>query len=179
MTAVLDGYVSQSTITRFISPHISERDVECYEAPYQDLPAATRSSVERFSRYAPGIPHFVLRGLRETQGWKLCEAILGTRNFSDLNALALLSERDDFVRSYWKRTHEEDLNGHMGGKLKTVVAFGAQDPLLKDYKDVLVRVVGKTNMVDWAPNGIWLPNAGHYPMEDSPDDVAQLISRLR
>lgn len=108
----------------------------------------------------------------------MCEAVLGPKNFSDLNTLALLSERDGFVRSFWQRQREEDLDQGISSRLKTVIAFGARDPLVRDYKDVLVHVVGKDNMVDWAPNGIWLPNVGHYPMEDNPDEVAQLISKL-
>jgi pimeloyl-ACP methyl ester carboxylesterase len=124
-----------------------------------------------------GIPHFVLRDLRETPLWKICEAICGPRNFSDLNALALLSERDDNARRYWEKTRD-DLTEATESRPKSVVVFGERDPLVKNYKETLVHVIGKNNMADWAPNGIWLQNAGHYPMEDKPEDVAQLIARF-
>jgi pimeloyl-ACP methyl ester carboxylesterase len=125
-----------------------------------------------------GIPRFVLRNLRETPLWKVFEAICGPRNFSDLNALALLSERDDNVRCYWQKKQGDDLNEATESRLKSVVVFGERDLLVKDYKETLVHVIGKNNMADWAPDGIWLPNAGHYPMEDRPEDVAKLIARF-
>ncbi|CEL03949.1 hypothetical protein ASPCAL05085 [Aspergillus calidoustus] len=178
LSGILDGHVSQSRITEFMSPHISEQDLKVYGAPYQDLPASTRSSADRWARLAPGIPHFVLRRLRETPVWKWCEAVLGPRNFSALNTLALLSERDEFARRYWQKKCQGDMDNDGECMLKTVVAFGEQDLLLKDYKDILVRVIGKGNLADWAPEGIWLPTAGHYPMEDSPGDIAGLIARF-
>ena len=178
LSRVLDGYVSESTITRFISPEILEKDVEVYGAPYQHLPVNARPSVEHFAHMGTAIPHFVLRYLRETPSWKACEAICGPRNFSDLNALALLSERDDNTRRYWQEKRWDDLNKAKESRLKVVAVFGERDPLLKDYKETLVHVIGRNNMVDWAPDGIWLQNAGHYPMEDKPEDVAQLIARF-
>lgn len=177
LTRVFNGYVSESTITRFISPEILEGDVEGYGAPYQHLPANARPS-ELFAHMGTGIPHFVLRDLRETSLWKICEAICGPSNFSDLNALALLSERDDNARRYWQKKRRDDANEATESRLKSVVVFGERDPLVKDYKETLVHVIGKNNMADWAPNGIWLQNAGHYPMEDKPEDVAQLIARF-
>lgn len=170
--------MSESTITRFISPEILEGDVEGYEAPYRHLPANARPSVEHFACIGTGIPHFVLRDLRETPLWKICEAICGPRNFSYLNALALLSERDDNARGYWQMAQQNDLNVATESRPKSVVVFGERDSLVKNYKETLVRGIGKNNMVDWAPDGIWLQNAGHYPMEDKPEGVAQLIARL-
>jgi pimeloyl-ACP methyl ester carboxylesterase len=125
-----------------------------------------------------GIPRFVLRNLRETPLWKVFEAICGPGNFSDLNALALLSERDDNVRCYWQKRQQDDLNEATESRLKSAVVFGERDLLVKDYKETLVHVIGKNNMADWAPDGIWLQNAGHYPMEDKPEDVAKLIARF-
>ncbi|KAJ5811821.1 hypothetical protein N7474_008122 [Penicillium riverlandense] len=79
-----------------------EGDVEGYGATYQHLPANARPSVELFPHMCTGIPHFILRDLRETPLWKICEAICGPRNFSALNALALISERGDNARRYWQ-----------------------------------------------------------------------------
>lgn len=73
---------------------------------------------------------------------------------------------------------QNDLNVATESRPKSVVVFGERDSLVKNYKETLVRGIGKNNMVDWAPDGIWLQNAGHYPMEDKPEGVAQLIARL-
>jgi pimeloyl-ACP methyl ester carboxylesterase len=175
---VLQGYVSETTITRFISPDILEGDVEGYEAPYRHLAANARPSVEDFAYMGTGIPHFLLKDLRETPPWKIFEAICGPRNFSGLNSLALLSERGDNARSYWQRQQPSNLHEATESRPKIVVVFGERDPLVENYKETLVRVIGKNNMADWAPDGIWLQNAGHYPMEDKPEDVARLIARL-
>lgn len=48
-----------------------------------------------------------------------------------------------------------------GIELKSVVVFGERDPLVKNYKETLVLVIGKNNMAVWIPDGIWLQNAGH------------------
>lgn len=125
-----------------------------------------------------GIPPFVLRDLREKPLWKMCEAFCCPRNFSDLNALALLSERGEIARSYWQQKQSGDQNDATESRLKSVVVFGERDQLVRDYKETLVGVIGKENMASWAPDGIWLPNAGHYPMEEKPEEVAQLIARF-
>lgn len=178
LTRVLNGYVSESTITRLIFPEISGRDAEGYGAPFQHLPANARASVEPFAHMGTGISPFVLRELREKPLWKICEAFSCPRNFSDLNALALLSERDEITRCYWQEKQSGKLNEATESRLESLVVFGERDPLVRGCKETLVRVIGKNNMADWAPDGIWLPKAGHYPMEDQPEDVAQLIARF-
>lgn len=178
LTRVLSGYVSESTITRLIFPEISGQDAEGYGAPLQHLPENARASVEPFVHMGTGILPFVLRELREKPLWKICEAFSCPRNFSDLNALALLSERDEIARRYWQEKQSGDLDEATESRLKSVVVFGERDSLVRDYKETLVRVIGKNNMADWAPDGIWLQDAGHYPMEDKAEDIAQLIARF-
>ncbi|KAM0104907.1 hypothetical protein ACP6JE_000542 [Aspergillus fumigatus] len=102
---------------------------------------------------------------------KSIEGLAGPSNFDNLTAQARLSLRNEGVRSFWKssdRAHQ----------LEVAVVFGDKDPLLKDYKDILVRGVDSRVMVDWAPYGIWLDGTGHYPAEDKPKAVGDLIARL-
>jgi pimeloyl-ACP methyl ester carboxylesterase len=155
---------------------VAETDVQGYGAPYKYLPTKAGSSFPRFAHLALGMPDFFLRRLRETTPWKIFEAISGPSRFTGLNMLALLSERDEKMRCYWQMKQLGDKN--VDRVLKTIVLFGERDPLLKDYKEMLLRVIGRNTMVDWAPNGIWLQNAGHYPIKDKPDEVAGLISRF-
>ncbi|KGO76323.1 hypothetical protein PITC_018460 [Penicillium italicum] len=178
MSKALDGFISETTITRLISPQISEGDVEGYGAPYQHLPAYAKPTTEHFAHIGTALPQFFLKYLRETPLWKVCEAICGPRNFSDLNTLALLSERADTARYYWQEKQLEDQKETIQERLKIVVVFGDRNPLPKGYKETFVHLIGKDHMADWAPDGIWLQNAGHFPMEDKPEDVANLIARL-
>lgn len=178
MTRVLHGYVSESTITRFISPNILEpEDKEC-EAAYRYLDANARPSVEEFAYAGTGISQSLLQDIRETPPWKIFEGLCGPKNFDQLNALALLSERGDNARDYWLNQQSTNISETTEGRLKIVAVFGERDPLVDNNKEVLVRAIGKHNMVDWAPDGIWLLNTGHCIMEDSSEDILRLIARL-
>jgi pimeloyl-ACP methyl ester carboxylesterase len=119
-------------------------------------------------------PHF-LRDLREKPLWKVCEAFC-PKSFSGLNTLALLSERVDSASRYLRENRSGDQNEATESRLRSVVVFGERDPLGRGYKDALLCVIGKNNMADWALDGIMLENAGHYPMEDKPEDVGKLIT---
>ncbi|KAH2547054.1 hypothetical protein KXW97_000419 [Aspergillus fumigatus] len=170
-TGILGGCTPESAVMRFMSPSISQNDVTGYAAPYRNLPSNAKSSIYRFSHMAPATPRIVLRSLRYTWLWKLVEGLAGPSNFDNLTAQARLSLRNEGVRSFWKssdRAHQ----------LEVAVVFGDKDPLLKDYKDILVRGVDSRVMVDWAPYGIWLDGTGHYPAEDKPKAVGDLIARL-
>lgn len=177
LTRVLDGYVSQSTITRLMFHEVPGRDAKGYGAPYRHLPANAGPSVEPFAHMSTGIPPHFLRELREKPLWKVCEAFC-PKSFSGLNTLALLSERVDSASRYLRENESGDQNEAAESRLKCVVIFGARDPLGRGYKEALLGVIGKNNMTDWAPEGIMLENAGHYPMEEKPEDVAQLINRF-
>jgi pimeloyl-ACP methyl ester carboxylesterase len=57
-----------------------------------------------------------------------------------------------------------------------MIAFGSDDPLLRDFKHVLVNVIPQENQV--GPEGVWIQGAGHYPMEERPTMVMQLIKKF-
>jgi pimeloyl-ACP methyl ester carboxylesterase len=170
-TGILDGYLPEVGVMRYMSPHISQQDVEGYSAPYKHWPVNAKSSVYRFGHIVPGTPRIVLRGFMNTWQWKLCEGLFGPNNFDNLWAQARLSVRDDEVRRFWKKWE--------GTKpFKVAVVFGDRDPLLKGYKNLLVQAIDPELMVKWAPNGMWVEGGGHYPLEDKPEDVAFLIKRF-
>ena len=175
LTRVLDGYVSQSTITRLIFYEVPGRDAKGYGAPYQHLPGNAGLSVEPFAHMSTLIPAHSLRDLREKPFWKVCEAFC-PKSFSGLNTLALLSERVDSASRYLRENRSGDQNEVTESRLRSVVVFGERDPLGRGYKEALLRVIGKNNMADWALDGIMLKNAGHYPMEDKPEEVVKLIT---
>jgi pimeloyl-ACP methyl ester carboxylesterase len=156
---------------------VPARDARGYGAPYRYLPANSGPSVEPFAYMSTGIPQHFLRDLREKPLWKVCEAFC-PKSFNDLNTLALVSERIDSARRYLRENRSGDQDEATARRLRSVVVFGERDPLGRDYKEALLCVIGKNNLADWAIDGIMLENAGHYPMEDKPEDVAQLITRF-
>lgn len=177
LTRVLTGYVSQPTITRLVLYEVPGRDAKGYGAPYRHLPANAGPSFEPFAHVSTGIPPLFLRYLREKPLWKVCEAFC-PKSFSGLNTLALLSERVDSANRYLRENQSGDKNEVTESRLRSVVVFGERDPLGRGYKEALLSGIGKSNMAKWASDGIMLENTGHYPMEDKPEDVAQLISRF-
>ncbi|GAD98724.1 haloalkane dehalogenase family protein [Paecilomyces variotii No. 5] len=170
VTGIFDGYIPEPLIMRFMVPRSTNLDLEGYRAPYK-LDARTKQSVTRFAHMVPGLPRQILRDIRHRYLWRMLEGLCGPVNFSDINAQALLSVRDDSVRDFWANVEQSDWKN-----LKVMVAFGQDDTLLRDYKRVLVRSIGKHQMVNWAKNGVWIAGAGHYPVEERPYEVVRLIA---
>ncbi|EAW13696.1 haloalkane dehalogenase family protein [Aspergillus clavatus NRRL 1] len=170
-TEILGGCTPESAVMRFLSPNISQKDLEGYTAPYQQLPGSAKSSIYRFSHMAPVVPRIILNCMRQTWLWKLAEGLAGPSHFDNLNAQARLAVRDGEIRSFWKSSAKAQ-------QLDLAVVFGDMDPFLKDSKDVLVRSVNPRLMANWAPYGVWLDGAGHYPTEEKPAVVGDLVARL-
>jgi pimeloyl-ACP methyl ester carboxylesterase len=167
----LKGYTPESAAIRFITPTIAQSDVEAYSAPYKGLPRSTKSSIERFSHIVPSLPRVILHRARNLRVWKLFEGLAGPSHFDTLNTQARLSAQDELVRRFW--SSKEQAHG-----FQVAVVFGDDDPLIRDYKNVLVREIAPELMVKWAPRGLWIPGAGHMPSEDKAGDVGRLIARF-
>ncbi|KAL4863193.1 hypothetical protein BDV12DRAFT_177828, partial [Aspergillus spectabilis] len=181
-TGLLHGYTPESAFLRFLAPSISASDIQGYTAPYKSLPRASKASIERFSHLPPSLPRFLLFTLRNTYLWKITEGLLGPSHFDTLNTQARLSAQDDQVRRYWGTTApspNEDGNGNENvRKSEVAVVFGEKDPLVRDYKNVLVRSIHPNRMAKWAPRGIWLSRTGHLAAEESAGQVAGLVERF-
>lgn len=170
-TGILGSYIPESGIMRYMCPQMSRRDIEGYGAPYKDWPLKSKSSLYRFGHIVPGTPRVVLRSLRNTWPWELCEGLCGPEKFDNLSQQARLSSRDDEVRRFWKNWNSPE-------PFKVAVVFGDRDPLLKGYKDLLVQAIDPKLMVEWAPSGIWIGGGGHYPVEEKPNEIALLVQRF-
>jgi len=60
--------------------------------------------------------------------------------------------------------------------VKVLVAFGRDDPLLPDFKQILMEGIGNAKEKSVIrPEGLWIDGAGHYPMEEKPETCARLI----
>ncbi|KAL4884936.1 Alpha/Beta hydrolase protein [Aspergillus karnatakaensis] len=177
VTGLLHGYTPESAYLRFLSPSIQASDITNYTSAYKSLPRSSKSSIERFAHLPPSLPRFLLFTLRNTFLWKAAEGFLGPSHFETLNTQARLSAQDDQVRRYWStaRTNSGDENGK---KTEVAVVFGERDPLVRDYKNVLVRTIHPDRMAKWAPRGIWVEKAGHLAVEEKAAEVAGLVGRF-
>lgn len=101
----------------------------------------------------------------------MLEGLCGAENFDNLDAQSRLAYLDDSTRNFWAR-------GESKSYIKIALAFGDMDPLLIDYKGILLDTINARLMVHWAVDGIWLSGGGHYPTEEKAEHIASLISRL-
>lgn len=170
-TGLLNGYLPESLVHRFLAPHLSKAEISCYSAPYEGLPRSAKSSIQRFSHSIPTLPRFVLFQVRQTTLWKIIEGLLGAAHFDSLNTQARLSAHDDQVRRYWGCQPEENA-------CDVAVVFGDKDPLVRDYKAVLTQRMHPERMAQWAPRGLWVMGSGHMPMEGKPGEVSGLIAQF-
>lgn len=173
-TGIMGGYLPEAGVMRYMCPNLPQTEIEGYSAPYNGLPVSTKASVFRFGHMVPGFPRILLLRARYTRIWKMVEGLCGPVHFSSLNAQARLAERDIELRQFWMRGTDTAGNDAQ----RAVVVFGEDEPLLKSYKDIIVRTIHARFRVDWAPNGIWLPDAGHYPMEEKPGEIAELVEKF-
>ncbi|KAL2815206.1 Alpha/Beta hydrolase protein [Aspergillus cavernicola] len=176
-TGLLGGYLPESAVMRFISPQLSPADVNAYSSPYTGLPRSSKSSIKRFSHIAPSLPRSILFHLRQTWPWKLLEGLCGPSHFNTVTTQARLSAQDDQVRRFWGARDSENKHSPSQG-VEIVVVFGDKDPLVRDYKHVLVKSINPELMVSWAPRGLWIHDAGHMPVEEKAGDIAQFIARF-
>lgn len=140
-TGLLGGYMPEWGVMRFMSPHLSQFEIDGYSAPYRSLSVATKASVFRFGHIVPVTPRFALHGLRQTRIWKLLEGLCGPRHFDNLSQQARLAKRGEEVRQSWRACLGK-------GNPDVSVVFGEQDPLLKLYKDILVDCIHPAHMVE-------------------------------
>ncbi|SLM39319.1 Epoxide hydrolase-like [Lasallia pustulata] len=171
-TGIFDGYLPEWAVMRYMSPQTTSRTMDGYCAPFA-AGVATKASVSRFAHIVPGIPDFVL-SLRDHYLWRMVEGLLGPTSFTNITAQARLAERNRLVRSFWAEPSEK-LQDEV--RSQVMVAFGRDDPLLVDFKDVLVHTI-EPNLQRHAVGGEWIERAGHYPTEDRPLQVARLIQRF-
>ncbi|KAI4124066.1 MAG: hypothetical protein LQ347_005875 [Umbilicaria vellea] len=171
-TGIFDGYLPEWAVMRYMCPHATSKTMDGYCAPFE-AGAATKASVSRFAHIVPAIPDYIL-SFRAHYLWRLVEGLLDPSSFTNITAQARLAERNRFVRSFWAEASAE-LQDEI--RPQVMLAFGRDDPLLLDFKDVLVHTI-EPNLQLRALGGEWIDRAGHYPMEDRPLEVARLISRF-
>lgn len=166
MTGVLGKYVPEWAVMRFMYPLITADVVRGYAAPFVVEGLKVKASVGRFAHIVPGFPDWFLFGVRESPPWRLLEGLCGPPRFTNMNAQAALAGRNRSVRRFWGGCSKEGW--------RVSVVFGNDDPLLRDFKDVLEAILDTKALVAGRRGG-WIPHAGHYPVEDRPDAVVEAI----
>ncbi|OJZ84827.1 hypothetical protein ASPFODRAFT_83039 [Aspergillus luchuensis CBS 106.47] len=101
-TGLLGGYMPESGVMRFMSPHLSQPEIDGYSAPYRSLPVATKANVLRFGHIVPVTPRFALHGLRQTRMWKLLEGLCGPPCLGKGNpdVAVVFGEQDPLLKLY-------------------------------------------------------------------------------
>ncbi len=176
-TGIFDGYLPDSVVMRFMAPSITQKIASGYSAPFSTGPIA-KASVGRFAHIVPGLPDFVLY-LRNYWLWLLLEGLVGSERFTNINAQARLAERNVAVRRWWGAS-SSGCGDEDGGKRqlpKVAIVFGEDDPLLREFRDVLSSGISR-HVQDGDVSGIWVSSAGHYPVEERPEEIAGLVQRF-
>ena len=180
---------------RFMAPNISQEAVRLYEMPFEAGPK-TKASVGRFAHMVPGLPDTILFRARETWFWMLLEGLVGPHRLTNVSTQASLAKRDKVVRRWYQTSRSLSKNdGRKSGECKAKliddeeyiridavqtrrkgILFGEDDPLLKGFKVVLESTFRQDGSDLWLGNGNgWLPNAGHYPMEQKPHEITTCL----
>jgi pimeloyl-ACP methyl ester carboxylesterase len=130
----------------------------------------------RFAHIVSFLPDVVLQQWRSPHWWRVMEGLACPARFTNLNAQASLAEWNEAVREYWRSGVSGRFEGTGKERLQILVMFGRNDPSSGDFKEVLVGVI--SNEVQKIPKGVWIDGAGHYPKEEKPAVVAQIIGLL-
>jgi len=125
--------------------------------------------VARFAHIIPALQDIFYFTVRESFPWRVFEGLAGPANFSNLNSQARLAALNDSLRETWHSC------GQKGWQI--AVLFGRQDPLLADFKDVLEETIDKSALIKMDNDG-WIEGAGHYPTEERPESVGDMIDRF-
>jgi hypothetical protein len=138
-----------------------------------------KSGVSRFAHIVPGLPHIVLHKMSRWMVWRLLEWLFGPASFTNLTAQARLAKRGVGVRQFWfrdgaERPGEKAEQGNEEQRPRVAIASGREDPLLVDFRDVLVREIDTTLQLPLHDGG-WIDGESHYPSEDALGKVIGLI----
>jgi len=162
---------------RYMSPSASRDAIRGYVAPFHVGSGANpkaKSGVLRFAQIVPGFPDMVLFTLRNFFVWKIFEGWVGPERFSYLNGQAALAKTDSAVRKFWRKVKVGEKSGVKG--INVLIAFGQDDPLLADFKELLQNEIGNELSSESAkPKSVWIDGAGHYPVEEKAEVIAKLI----
>jgi pimeloyl-ACP methyl ester carboxylesterase len=161
----------ESMVMRYMCPEATSKVISGYSAPYS-AGKRSKASIGRFSHIVPGLPD-VLLGLRRAVWWRAAEGLLGPKNFTNINQQARLAELNISVRNWWS---SEDIDSK-NSRPRVSIAFGEDDPLLKDFKGVLEKTFG-LDAGGRPIRGTWISGAGHYPVEEKPETVGHLVRRF-
>lgn len=120
----------------------------------------------------------------------LFEGLVGPERFCNINAQADLAHRSIAVRHWWRSSGKDfglclktrlqtGLNGARNHSVpeKVMIMSGDDDTLSKPFRDVLKNTIPDRIQVK-VPRDCSIQGMGQFPLEQSPELVAQAIKRL-
>ena len=160
---LLDGYVPEEAIIRFLAPSVTESVAKGYAAPFPTVPS--KAAVTRFARMVPGLPQLVYR-LFESPIGRMIDGMCAPDSFSSLHEQIRLRKRDEGVRAFWSSGE---------ASIRVGVVFGNRDSLLGDFFGTLCNEI---HTAHGEPDRHLLEGAGHYAAEERPEDIARISGKF-
>lgn len=204
-TGVVGPILPDSLVLRFMAPIITYTITEGFSIPYRQHPTKARASINRFAHMVPGTPDMIL-SFRNTRPWRLFEGLIGPAHMTNISAQASLADRNVEVRRWWRSDvlNEENLASSTssfsssssgssdsekrvrfdantdrtyGAPERIMILFGEDDPLLLGFRSVIAKTIKVSKHCE-SPEGKWISDAGHYPMEEKPELIARSIDEF-
>lgn len=178
-TGIFGPYLPESAVLRFMAPNITATVAAGYSLPYKSNWKISKASLNRFAHIVPGLPDWILKR-RQTRFWRLIEGLIGPERFTNINAQSRLALRNIAVRSWWRDEPTVEVAKHDFRPSSTApdrvgVLFGRDDPLLPGFRRVILDTVKVSQLVTGTKDG-WLDGAGHYPMEQKPEEISRILN---
>ncbi|KAI0471642.1 epoxide hydrolase [Xylariaceae sp. FL0804] len=161
---LLDGLVPERLVIDYMAPEVDHGTTEGYSSQFSG--PREKKAVYRFAFLAPGLPSPVYEAFHRTRAGLMLDGLCPPETFSSLHEQLRLRLRDRETRAYW---------GSGRAPFKVALVFGHEDPLLRDYRDVLHSVI---RTKEGEPDAMWLKGAGHYPNEEKPTEIAKRFVAL-
>lgn len=159
LQGILGGLVPESLVVRLMAPFTTTSPIaQAYAAPFSGR--IPKTGLYRLTKLIPAMPDIVYGFFQSPLGLIL-DGICQPDVFSSLHGQVRMRQLGLVMRDYWS-------SGQAAPAVRVI--FGQSDPLLHDFRDVLLRTI-RTSQGE--AQGAWIQGTGHYPTEEKPHVVAR------
>lgn len=170
---ILGPYTPETLVMRYMVPSISRRALQGFTSAYEHQSVIHKASIVRFAHAVPGLPRPIYK-FSDTTSWKTLEGLMGPERFDNLHQQVRLARADVTVRKH--------LKSRVAYRASLVIC-GRGDTLLSDLSKAIFRTLeqnpaSNVRALSKAPK--WIEGAGHYPLEEKPEEINEwLLSLIR